>query len=69
MKTGNLVIHDLDPAEWEKISGDYSGWNVVTDNGSIHPCIPLYVWIANTNWNRTSRENGIKPKDMFTRDI
>ena len=29
----------------------------------------LYVWIANTNWNRTSRKNGIKPKDMFTRDI
>ena len=29
----------------------------------------LYVWIANVNWNRTSRKNGIKPKDMFTRDI
>ena len=29
----------------------------------------LYVWIANTNWNRTSRKNGIKPKDMFTKDI
>jgi hypothetical protein len=29
----------------------------------------LYVRIANINWNRTSRKNGIKPKDMFTRDI
>ena len=29
----------------------------------------LYIWIANTNWNRTSRKNGIKPKDMFTKDI
>ena len=29
----------------------------------------LYILIANTNWNRTSRKNGIKPKDMFTKDI
>ena len=29
----------------------------------------LYIWIANTNWNSTSRKNGIKPKDMYTRDI
>ena len=29
----------------------------------------LYVWIANINWYRTSIKNGIKPKDMFTRDI
>jgi hypothetical protein len=110
MSTKNLVIHDFSPSDWEKISGDYAGWNVVSDNGSIHPCIGcfscwnrtpgicaihdgyenmgslihqagdivaepfafprrLYVWIANTNWNRTSRKNGIKPEDMFTRDI
>ena len=48
MKTGNLVIHDLEPAEWEQISGDYSGWNVVTDNGSIHPCIGCF-----SCWNKT----------------
>jgi hypothetical protein len=29
----------------------------------------LYVWIANTNWNRTSRKNGIKPKELFSKDI
>ena len=29
----------------------------------------LYVLIANTNWNRTSRKNGIKTKDMYTKDI
>ena len=48
METKNLVIHDLDPAEWEKISGDYAGWNVITDNGSIHPCIGCF-----SCWNRT----------------
>lgn len=48
METRNLLIHDLDPAEWEKISRDYSGWNVVTDNGSIHPCTGCF-----SCWNRT----------------
>jgi len=48
MKTKNLVIHDLSPAEWEKISNGYSGWNVVTDNGSMHPCIGCF-----SCWNRT----------------
>ena len=27
----------------------------------------LYIWIANTNWNRTARRNGIKPEDMYRR--
>lgn len=48
LKTVNLVIHDLDPAGWDKISGDYEGWNVVADNGSIHPCIGCF-----SCWNRT----------------
>ena len=48
METKNLVIHDLDPAEWEKISSDYSGWNTVADNGSIHPCTGCF-----SCWNRT----------------
>ena len=48
MKTKNLVIHDLSPAEWEKIRDEYSGWNIVTDNGSIHPCIGCF-----SCWNRT----------------
>ena len=48
MNTKNLVIHDLDPAEWDKISGSYDGWDIVTDNGSIHPCIGCF-----SCWNRT----------------
>ena len=48
MNNKNLVIHDLDPAEWDRISGDYDGWNIVTDNGSIHPCIGCF-----SCWNRT----------------
>ena len=48
MDNKNLVIHDLDPAEWDRISGDYDGWNIVTDNGSIHPCIGCF-----SCWNRT----------------
>ena len=48
MSTKNLVIHDLSPSDWEKISGDYAGWNVVSDNGSIHPCIGCF-----SCWNRT----------------
>lgn len=27
----------------------------------------LYIWIANTNWNRTARKNGITPKDLYRR--
>ncbi len=48
MSTKNLVIHDLGPAEWDRISSEYEGWNVVTDNGSMHPCIGCF-----SCWNRT----------------
>ena len=44
----DLVIHDLSPAEWDKISSGYSGCNIVTDNGDIHPCIGCF-----SCWNRT----------------
>ena len=27
----------------------------------------LYILIANTNWNRTARLNGIKPGDLYRR--
>ncbi len=48
MEKKNLIIHDLCPEEWEKISDKYINWNVVTDNGSIHPCIGCF-----SCWNRT----------------
>ena len=31
MEKKNLIIHDLCPEEWEKISNKYINWNVVTD--------------------------------------
>ena len=27
----------------------------------------LYIWIANTNWNRTAKKNGISPSDLYRR--
>ncbi len=27
----------------------------------------LYIWIANTNWNRTAKKNGISPRDLYRR--
>ena len=44
----NLIIHDLDSREWAKVSSDYAGWNVVTDNGAMHPCNGCFAC-----WNRT----------------
>ena len=26
---------------------------------------PLYILIANRNWNRTARLNGLQPKDLY----
>ncbi len=34
----NLVIHDLLPMEWEKVSEHYAGWHIISDQGSIKPC-------------------------------
>lgn len=42
------MIHDLSPAEWDEVRSEYPDWNVVTDNGNIHPCIGCF-----TCWNRT----------------
>ncbi|MBP5749843.1 MAG: flavodoxin family protein, partial [Firmicutes bacterium] len=37
-----LLIHDLSPAEWEKISDNYQDWTVVSDTGAIRPCIGCF---------------------------
>ena len=44
----NLVIHDLNPAEWKLVEHDYEGWTVISDNGLIRPCIGCFHC-----WNKT----------------
>ena len=51
----NLVIHDLGEKEWNEISADYEGWNVVSDNGGIGPCVGCFGC-----WYRTPGECVLK---------
>lgn len=42
----NLVIHDLTEEEWSKVASKYDGWKVVSDNGTIKPCIGCFgCWV------------------------
>ena len=50
-----LLIHDLSPEEWAKVSRDYDGWDIVTDNGSIRPCVGCF-----SCWNRDPGRCAIK---------
>ncbi len=34
-----LLIHDLNDEEWSKICDNYKEWKVISDNGTIKPCI------------------------------
>ncbi len=43
-----LVIHDLDEKEWSRIKSEYTGDQIVSDSGSIHPCIGCF-----SCWNKT----------------
>ena len=43
-----LVIHDLGEKEWNRIQSEYKGDRVVSDSGSIHPCIGCF-----SCWNKT----------------
>ena len=38
----NLIIHDLKEKEWEEISKDYQDWEVVSDKGTIKPCVGCF---------------------------
>lgn len=38
----NLLIHDLSEREWAAIAPDYAGWNVLSDNGTIRPCVGCF---------------------------
>lgn len=44
----NLVIHDLKAEEWETVRGRYEGWQVVSDRGTIRPCVGCFCC-----WNKT----------------
>ena len=42
----NLLIHDLNEEEWKEISADYSGWEIISDNGTIKPCVGCFgCWV------------------------
>ena len=50
-----LLIHDLGPEEWAKASRVYDGWDIVTDNGSIRPCVGCF-----SCWDRDPGRCAIK---------
>ena len=51
----NLLIHDLNEKEWEKISADYEGWKVISPDENIHPCMGCFGC-----WTKTPGECVIK---------
>lgn len=38
----NLLIHDLNESEYSKVSKDYEGWEVISDDGTIKPCVGCF---------------------------
>ena len=44
----NLLIHDLEPEAWEGIKRSYAGWHVISDHGTIRPCVGCF-----SCWNKT----------------
>lgn len=41
-----LLIHDLDDKEWEKVADSYEGYEVISDNGTIKPCVGCFgCWL------------------------
>lgn len=41
-----LLIHDLNDEEWSKTCENYKGWEVISDNGTIKPCIGCFgCWL------------------------
>ncbi len=43
-----LVIHDLPAGEWEKVKADYADDRIVSDRGTIRPCVGCFCC-----WNKT----------------
>ncbi len=41
-----LLIHDLKESEWQKVAAEYAGWEVLAEEGAIHPCIGCFsCWL------------------------
>ncbi len=43
-----LVIHDLTAEEWENVKQDYEGDQIISDSGTIRPCVGCFGC-----WNKT----------------
>lgn len=44
----NIVIHDLNENEWAKIKSDYEGYEIISDNNNIKPCVGCFgCWLKN----------------------
>lgn len=37
-----LLIHDMGEAEFAAVAKDYEGWTVISDNGTIRPCVGCF---------------------------
>ncbi len=48
MNKMRLVIHDMTEDNWEKIKQNYSNDRIISDHGTIHPCIGCF-----SCWNKT----------------
>lgn len=41
-----LLIHSLDKEEWDRIKDKYDGWEVISDEGKIRPCVGCFgCWV------------------------
>lgn len=47
----DLLIHDLDQEEWNRIKDEYDGWDVVAAGDDIRPCIGCFCC-----WSKTPGE-------------
>ncbi|MBQ6493490.1 MAG: flavodoxin family protein [Erysipelotrichaceae bacterium] len=44
----NLLIHDLDETGFNKIAGQYKDWTIISDHGTIRPCVGCFsCWNSN----------------------